>query len=319
MSELLMIEQRPGDGDSAPWILDRHGRRMRSYDDSRRTCEVRRGLARHPRVRSIPADADPREVKRVIGLLHDAEYLRMLSAVDWDEPTLMPKWSPPELLADSPVWAGIVSSAFEGARTAITAAQRVLAGERYAYAVCRPPGHHAGPDWMGGYCYLNNAAAAAHTLCEGGLEPVAILDLDFHFPNGTSAIVEHMSGVSLCSLHASTLENVPWREITPNDGERFVEFELAPDAATYLGALELMVSETARSGRALVLSLGYDTIAADPHGTWLFTSEIFHAIGGVLAACALPVCVVQEGGYALAELAACSHSFASGLLNGGGE
>lgn len=319
MSELLMIEQRPGDGDSAPWILDRDGRRMQAHDDARRICEVKRGLARHPRVRSAQAGADAREVRRVIGALHDAGYLQMLSEVDWDEPTLMPKWSPPELLADSPVWAGIVASAFEGARTAITAAQRLADGTRFTYAVCRPPGHHAGPGWMGGYCYLNNAAAAAHVLCGAGLAPVAILDLDFHFPNGTSAILERMSDVNLHSLHASTLENVPWRQVQPNERECFVEFEMAPEADAYLGALERSAQAIRRSCRALVLSLGYDTIAADPHGTWGFTNEIFQAIGGVLAACALPVCVVQEGGYALDALAACSHSFVSGLLNGGGE
>jgi acetoin utilization deacetylase AcuC-like enzyme len=229
---------------------------------------------------------------------------------------MMPEWAPPGLPADSPVWAGVVATAFEGVRTAITAAQRVVAGARFTYALCRPPGHHAGPAWLGGYCYLNTAAAAAHTLCEGGLGPVAIIDVDFHFPTGTSAIVAPLANVSLGSLHASTLAEVPWRAIQPGERERFVEFTATPDTETYLQAFADMLEELASCSAALVLSLGYDTVASDPHGSWDFPPAIFERIGAALAASGLPVCVVQEGGYSLDALAQCSHAFASGLLNG---
>jgi acetoin utilization deacetylase AcuC-like enzyme len=191
-----------------------------------------------------------------------------------------------------------------------------VAGERFTYALCRPPGHHAGPAWLGGYCYLNTAAAAAYALCEGGVKPVAILDIDFHFPTGTSAIVAPLENVSLGSLHASTIAEVPWRLVEPGERERFVEFANAPDADTYLQALTEIVGELARSAKALVLSLGYDTVASDPHGSWNFPPAIFEQIGAVLAASGLPICVVQEGGYSLDALAECSHAFATGLLNG---
>ena len=315
-SELLMVEQVPGGADAAPWILDRHGRKMEGRDEDRRTAELRSGLTRHAGVKAIPTDATPEQVERIVGLVHEPEYLDALRHVSSDEPTLMPQWAPPGLPADSPVWAAVVTSAFEGARTAITAAQRIVAGDRFAYALSRPPGHHAGPAWLGGYCYLNNAAAAAQTLHDEGFKPVAILDLDFHFPTGTSAILTSLTNVSLASLHASTIAEVPWRPVQAGERERFVEFTSAPDIDTYLQALGAVIEQLAQSSAALVLSLGYDTIAGDPHGTWGFSPTIFMDIGRLLAESDLPVCVVQEGGYAIDSLAACGYAFASGLLGG---
>jgi acetoin utilization deacetylase AcuC-like enzyme len=319
MSGLVVVEQRPSaaGGDGAPYILDRHGRMMRGHDDRRRTEQLRCGLVRHWGVHPSRADASEEALERIVGALHERDYLEALRGFRSEEPTILPEWAPPGLPADSPVWAGIVASAFEGVRTAITAADRVLAGARFAYALCRPPGHHAGPAWLGGYCYLNTAAAAAYALCEGGLGPVAILDVDFHFPTGTSAIVEPLESVSLGSLHASTIAEVPWRRVEPKERERFVEFEATPDEGAYLGALSGMVGELARDSSALVLSLGYDIVASDPHGSWAFEPAIFERIGQILAASGLPICAVQEGGYSLEALAECSHAFASGLLGDG--
>lgn len=320
MSGLLMVEQRQSDaeGAGAPFILDRHGHKMEGRDDQRRTAELRSGLTRHAGVQATAADTSREEVERVLNELHDRDYLDALWSFTSNEPTMLPEWAPPGLPADSPVWAGVVATAFEGVRTAITAAERIVGGARFTYALCRPPGHHAGPAWLGGYCYLNTAAAAAYALCEGGVKPVAILDIDFHFPTGTSAIVAPLPNVSLGSLHASTIAEVPWRRVEPTERERFVEFESTPDTETYLGAFKDTVDELARSSSALVLSLGYDTVASDPHGSWDFPPAIFEQIGGVLAASGLPICVVQEGGYALEALAECSHAFATGLLNSHG-
>jgi acetoin utilization deacetylase AcuC-like enzyme len=96
--------------------------------------------------------------------------------------------------------------------------------------------------------------------------------------------------------------------------ERVVEFATAPSEECYLQAVADSIEELARSATVLVLSLGYDTVAGDPHGGWSFTPQIFTAIGRLLAASQLPVCVIQEGGYALDSLAACSYAFANGLL-----
>jgi acetoin utilization deacetylase AcuC-like enzyme len=313
---LLMVEQRRvARGDGAPFILDRHGRRMEGRDDERRTEELRDGLRRHAGVRAAMADAREEDLQRVLSALHTSEYLQALRAVESEEPEMMPEWAPPGLPADSPVWAAVVESAFEGMRTAITAAQRLLDGERFTYALSRPPGHHAGPAWLGGYCYLNTAAAAAYTLCEGGVRPVAILDIDFHFPTGTSAIVAPLESVSLASLHASTLAEVPWRRVEPGERECFVEFSSPPDADSYVEALGETIEVVGRSAEALVLSLGYDIVASDPHGSWDFEPEIFERIGATVAASGLPVCIVQEGGYSLEALADCGHAFAAGLLS----
>jgi acetoin utilization deacetylase AcuC-like enzyme len=318
MDALVMVDQRQDEqgGDGAPWILDRHGHRMQGRDDRRRTAELRSGLTRHPSVRAAASDASAEQVEHILHALHEREYLDALRGVRSQEPTMMPEWAPPGLPADSPVWAGVVRTAFEGVRTAISAAERIVEGEQFTYALCRPPGHHAGPAWLGGYCYLNTAAAAAYALCEGGVKPVAILDVDFHFPTGTSAIVEPHEQISLCSLHASTVAEVPWRPVQEGARERFVEFATAPDADTYLSELTGVLAELARGHAALVLSLGYDTVASDPHGSWDFPPAIFERIGAALADCALPVCVVQEGGYSLDALAECSHAFATGLLGG---
>lgn len=316
-TELLTIEQRGGHRDGAPWILE-GGRRLPGMDDRRRMAKLRSGLACHARVRSAAADAPTEEVERTLAELHEREYLETLEGVRSEEPVVMPELAAPGLPPDVPVSAGLVAAAREGVRTAISAAARVLGGARFSYALCRPPGHHAGPDWFAGYCYLNSAAAAAFTLREGGLRPVGILDLDLHYPNGTAAIVARMEDASLHSLHAWPVTNVAARTVTPSsEHERVVEFAGSPGEATYLDAVARSVDSLAASSAALVVSLGYDTIAGDPHGDWGFSPTIFAEIGRLLAGAGVPVCVVQEGGYALDKLAACSYAFAAGLLDEG--
>jgi acetoin utilization deacetylase AcuC-like enzyme len=315
MTELLLVEQREGTGDAAHWILE-GGRILPGVDDNRRMAELRKGLVRHARVRAAGADADSEEVEQTLSVLHDPGYLEALAEVS-EEPVVLPDLTPPGLPPDIPVCSGLVEAAREGVRTAITAAERLAAGERFTYALCRPPGHHAGPAWFAGYCYLNTAAAAVQVLRDRGISPVGILDIDLHYPNGTAAIVESMTDASLHSLHASPVTNVAELTVTPSsEREHVVEFEGSPDAETYLGALAESLDSLAGSSRAIVVSLGYDIVAGDPHGSWGFGPEIFTEIGGLLAGSGLPVCVIQEGGYALDSLAACSEAFVTGLLGG---
>ena len=318
-SQLAMIEQPRERGGAVPWILDEEGHKTRGYDDGRRLAEVQAGLARHSGVRLHAADASAAEIEHALGQLHDPDYLAALERVSGDEPILLPELAQPGLEPDTPVCAEAVASAREGVGTAITAARQILAGARFSYALCRPPGHHAGPGWLGGYCYLNNAAAAAQTLHEGGVGRVAILDLDLHYPNGTSALVERMTTTTLHSLHGSTGANLPWRRVRARtEREHLVTFRHPPRPETYLAALAVSVRLLAGSTEAIVLSLGYDTVAGDPHGSWRFEASIFEQIGRLLAGSELPVCVIQEGGYALGSLAPCSHAFATGLLGQGG-
>jgi acetoin utilization deacetylase AcuC-like enzyme len=312
MSELLMVEQRRGSDDAAHWIRE-GDQTIPGQDSNRRLDELRTGLMRHGRVRTVAADAADAALERALEAVHEPGYLRALRRVN-GEPVTMPDFAPPGLEPDIPVDASLVAAAHEGVRTAITAAERLAAGAHFTYAVCRPPGHHAGPDFLGGYCYLNNAAAAAWTLVEAGLEPVAVLDLDLHYPNGTAALLERIGVASLHSLHASPVTNVaPGTVLPQSGGERAVAFDESPDAGAYLEQAAASIAELSASAAAL---LGYDTVAGDPHGCWDFPPHVFTALGRLLAAGGRPVCVIQEGGYSLPLLAECSHAFAVGLLGG---
>jgi acetoin utilization deacetylase AcuC-like enzyme len=320
VSELLLVEQRPGSGedDGAHWILE-GGRILPGVDDNRRMEELRRGLLRHSGVHAAAADADSEDVEQTLSVLHDPTYLEVLAEVS-AEPVVIPELTPPGLPPDIPVCSGLVEAAREGVRTAMTAAERLTEGARFTYALCRPPGHHAGPAWFAGYCYLNTAAAAVQVLRHAGMSPVGILDIDLHYPNGTAAIVATMGDASLHSLHASPVTNVAAGTVEPSsEREHVVEFAGSPDADTYLEAVAASVKALAESSAALVVSLGYDIVAGDPHGSWEFEPKIFTEIGALLAACGKPVCVIQEGGYALDSLAACSEAFATGLLGGAPE
>jgi acetoin utilization deacetylase AcuC-like enzyme len=317
VSELLLIEQRRGRRDAAPWVLE-GGRRLPGHDDNRRLAELRRGLVRHQGVRAIDADATDEQVELTLSALHEPAYLRRLRQVCTDEPVVIAELAPPGMACDIPVRAGLVAAAYEAVRTGIAAAQRLAGGARFTYALCRPPGHHAGPGWLAGYCYLNTAAAAVVTLRERGVTPVGVLDLDLHYPNGTAAILAPMADTCLHSLHAFPVTNVPALTVRPRgEREHVVEFASSPSAEEYLDAVAVSVDALARRSSALVVSLGYDTVAGDPHGSWSFAPSIFTGVGRALAASGLPVCVIQEGGYALHTLAECSDSFASGLLGGG--
>ncbi|HEX4463975.1 MAG TPA: hypothetical protein VH042_04970 [Solirubrobacterales bacterium] len=319
-AELLLVEQRAnvaGGDDGAHWILE-GGRILPGVDDNRRMAELRRGLLRHAGVRAADADADSEDVEQTLSVLHDPGYLEALAEVS-AEPVVIPELTPPGLPPDIPVCSGLVEAAREGVRTAMTAAERLVEGAQFTYALCRPPGHHAGPAWFAGYCYLNTAAAAVQVLRQAGVSPVGILDLDLHYPNGTAAIVAGMEDASLHSLHAWPVTNVAAGTVDPStDREVVVEFHVPPEAERYLAAVAECLEELDEDygAAALVVSLGYDIVAGDPHGSWEFEPAIFTEIGRLLAACGKPVCVIQEGGYALDSLAECSEAFAAGLLGG---
>jgi acetoin utilization deacetylase AcuC-like enzyme len=314
LTKLLMIEQRRGSGDASFWVRE-GDRRLRGHDSNLRLDELRSGLMRHAGVRAEAADAAGEAVEATLRSLHEQSYLDALQGVRTGDPVVLTEFAPPGLEPDIPVNAALIAAAHEAVRTAITAAQRLADGERFTYAVCRPPGHHAGPDWQAGYCYLNSAAAAVQTLRGRGIGPVGVLDLDLHYPNGTAAIVEAMPDATLHSIHAAPVTNVPVGTVLPQAaGERAVALSGSPDPDAYLEEVSISIEALAEDAGALVVSLGYDTVAGDPHGTWSFAPEVFAEVGRRLTATGLPICVIQEGGYALDSLADCSHAFATGLL-----
>ncbi len=197
------------------------------------------------------------------------------------------------------------------ADAANTAALLVAAGQRAAYALCRPPGHHAGPGGYGGSCYLNNAAIAAQALRRGGAGQVAIVDIDAHHGNGTQAIFYERGDVFYGSVHVDP--GAGWfphyMGFADEDGNGAGHranrnVPLAPGSGDdpWLDAVgKLCDAVTAHGADAIVLSLGVDAAAADPESPLQVTADAYRAAGELIGALG-PVAVIQEGGYDLASL-----------------
>ena len=214
----------------------------------------------------------------------------------------------------SPILEGTWQAAYWSAQCALTAAGHVAGGQRAAYALCRPPGHHAAADLFGGFCYLNNAAIAARYLGEH----VAILDIDYHHGNGTQQIFYSDPHVLYCSLHAHPDEDYPFYwgepcETGADTGLGFNHNRTLPQQASdvqYLAVLEDLLEIIRQYGpRYLVLSLGFDTAQGDEVGGFAVTPAGFAAIGARIASLGTPTVIVQEGGYLLDRLGINAVSF----------
>jgi len=196
--------------------------------------------------------------------------------------------------------------------TALTAADMVGAGERAAFALCRPPGHHAGSNFMGGYCFINNAAVAAQRFLEKGAKRVAILDVDYHHGNGTQEIFYRRADVQVINLHADPLVEYPFflghaDETGAGSGEGFNHNFPMPFGTTYDQWAEALEEGCRRLAAfapdVVVVSLGVDTFEKDPISKFRLTTGDYPKIGRRIAALGLPTLFVMEGGYAVAEIA----------------
>ncbi|MBS0450760.1 MAG: histone deacetylase family protein [Proteobacteria bacterium] len=213
--------------------------------------------------------------------------------------------------AGTPLMAGTWQAARHGAACAWTAASRVAGGERAAFALTRPPGHHAGADFYGGYCFLNNAAIAAQTLRDAGAARVAVLDVDYHHGNGTQAIFYERADVHVASLHGDPRTDYPYYlghadERGAGEGLGFnhnLPLARGTDFATWRATLAQALQGIAAAGaEALVVSLGVDTFEGDPVAGFRLKSDDYLRIGEDLAGAGLPTVFVFEGGYAVAEV-----------------
>src|SRR5260221_6732407 len=211
------------------------------------------------------------------------------------------------------------------ADAALTAADVVAGGQRVAYALCRPPGHHATRAAYGGSCYLNNAAIAAAALRRCGAGRVAVIDIDAHHGNGTQAIFYDRPDVYYGSLHVDPgAGSVPhyagYRDERGNAAGTGANrnLPLAPGTGDdgSLAAIQLLVAESRDPGPdAVVVSLGVDAAAADPESPLQVSADGYRRAGELIGALA-PVVAVQEGGYDLRSLGGLVVATLGGLLSG---
>lgn len=209
----------------------------------------------------------------------------------------------------APLIEGTYEAALGAATCAMTAANLVLYGDRLAYALCRPPGHHAGRDYSGGYCYFNNTAIAAKMLSARG--PVAVLDIDYHHGNGTQDIFWEDDRVLTISIHCDPRLDYPYftgfaDEVGGGEGEGFnLNLALPPHTGGewYLKALELALDRIQLFNPwALVIAVGFDTYGGDPISKFNLVTSDYAVIAQRLRALNLPSVLVQEGGYQLETL-----------------
>ncbi|HBF49661.1 MAG TPA: acetylpolyamine amidohydrolase [Massilia sp.] len=211
----------------------------------------------------------------------------------------------------TPLTNGTWNAAKTGADCAINAAHALRLGERGSFALTRPPGHHAGFDFFGGDCYLNNAALAAQHLLDDGLKRVAILDLDYHHGNGTQGIFYNRGDVLCVSIHADPRGAYPYfvghaDETGDGDGQGHnMNLPLAQgsNAQEWLAALETACIKLGMfAPEALVVALGVNTAASEPGGGFGLQGADFLRVGERIAWLGLPTAFVFEGGQAGSEI-----------------
>ncbi|MFZ0610831.1 MAG: GNAT family N-acetyltransferase [Desulfobacterales bacterium] len=310
-----------------------------------------RGYVESPvRVRSILAELDksglfarlkPRAFPdKTIHAVHDADFVGYLHHASADVPegkSLYPYVFPvrnktrppkePSVLSGyycidtfTPINRNAYPAARRGVDCALTAAREILDGRRMAYALVRPPGHHAERRAFGGFCYFNNNAIAAQYLCAYG--KVAILDIDYHHGNGQQDIFYRRSDVLTVSIHGSPRFAYPYfsgfeDERGDGEGEGFnLNFPLQEhlDGEKYRRVLVKALQRIEEYGpQFLVVALGLDTAKGDPTGSWALMAKDFEENGRLIGAMAVPTVVVQEGGYRTRTLGQNARSFFKGL------
>jgi acetoin utilization deacetylase AcuC-like enzyme/GNAT superfamily N-acetyltransferase len=313
-----------------------------------------RGYVEAPvRIRSIMAELDPsglvhkvqakRYSDRHIRAVHDGrlvDYIRKASLMAGPKksiyPYVFPLRNPARAPKDETVLAGyycidtftpLNQNAYLAARSAVdcalTAADKVLEGAPLAYALVRPPGHHAETRSFGGFCYFNNAAIAANRLARYGR--IAILDIDYHHGNGQQEIFYNRSDVLTVSIHAHPSFAYPYftgfrDETGIGSGAGFNLNIPLPEHITPEQHRNAVTEGLRRVRRFapvyLVVSLGFDTARGDPTGTWSNRGRDFELLGRMIGEQGYPTLVVQEGGYRVRTLGANARNFFTGLVAG---
>ncbi|MBU3730959.1 MAG: histone deacetylase family protein [Beijerinckiaceae bacterium] len=212
---------------------------------------------------------------------------------------------------------GTWDSALVSAHAAVSAADAVLAGDKAAFALCRPPGHHAYVDRASGFCFLNNAAIAAERLRQK-YKRVAILDFDTHHGDGTQAIYYARNDVFFGSVHTDPSAYYPhylgYADETGVDaGEGFNlnrPLLFGSNDADFIAANHDIINAALKCGaEALVISAGWDAHHKDPLSKLKVTTDAYARIGEIYGKLNLPTVIVQEGGYSLEAIAESARIF----------
>jgi acetoin utilization deacetylase AcuC-like enzyme len=291
----------------------------------------------------------PAPDRAALEAVHTPAYLDFLrdgpaawEAMDDHGPELVPNIHPsPEMLANGarpsativgqtgwftadtscPIAAATWPASLAAAAGAIAAADEAAQG-RHAYALARPPGHHAYPARAGGHCYLNNAAIAAQRLRDRGCERVAVLDIDSHHGNGTQGIFWDRGDVFFASLHGDPNAYYPWYighadERGAGDGlgaNLNIPFARGTGDDGWLAGLTHALAAIKRFGAdALVISLGFDASEHEPLRFLSVTEDGFARAAAAIGARQLPCAVIQEGGYNTDVLAPLLQRFLTAL------
>jgi acetoin utilization deacetylase AcuC-like enzyme len=205
------------------------------------------------------------------------------------------------------------TASYWAAQTALSALDAVIGGERAAFGFCRPPGHHAGADYLGGYSYLNNAAICA----SAAGKRVAILDVDYHHGNGTQDIFAGRDGIFYASIHADPSTDYPffWGHADESRGN-IMNLPLPRGTRwdTYAPALAQAIDWIEKQQpEMLIVSYGADTHEADPISYFELKTSDYAPMARRIASLGLPTLVVMEGGYAVEALGANVAEFLSGF------
>jgi len=217
----------------------------------------------------------------------------------------------------TPLGPGTWDACYWSAQTALGALNAVLSGERAAFAFTRPPGHHAGRDYFGGYSYLNHAAICAEAALDAGRRRIAILDVDYHHGNGTQDIFAGRDDLFFASIHADPTTDYPffWGH-ADESGANILNLPLprGTEWSGYAPALKQAIDWLEKSAPdLLIVSYGADTHEADPISYFELKTSDYAPMARRIASMNLPTLIVMEGGYAVEALGANVAEFLSGF------
>jgi acetoin utilization deacetylase AcuC-like enzyme len=330
----MLAFDHPDEALHAPRFFLQRGALRANYEVPARAASLRAGLASL----GLAATRPPPAPRAAIEAVHEAGYLAFLEAAarDWAAlpepgPEVVANIHPtPEMLAQGarppagiigragwhmadtacPIGPGTWDAALAAAACALAAVAEAARG-RSAYALCRPPGHHAYAARAGGHCYLNNAAIAAEGLRRAGAARVAVIDVDSHHGNGTQGIFWERGDVLTASIHADPERYYPWfvghageRGAGAGEGANLnLPLPFGSGDEAWLAAVATAAEAARRFGaEALVVSLGFDASEHEPLAALGVTADGFARAGAALAGLGLPAAIIQEGGYNVDEL-----------------